>query len=319
MYSRVLGTGSYLPPKVMSNKDLESIVDTTDDWIVERTGIRQRHIANEEETVSTLGYKAAVAAIESAGIHKSDIDLIIVATATPDKLFPSTACYLGKMLGLEGIGAFDVTAACAGFLYGMSIGDQYIRTGNKKNVLIVGTEILSRICDWSDRSTCVIFGDGAGAVVLGTSETPGIISTHIHADGTYADLLYAHNGVKGQNNEVNVPAIVMQGNDVFKVAVRTLSRIVEETLTKNQLEKSDIDWLIPHQANIRIIQAIAKKLQMPMEQVMITIEKHGNTSSASIPLALDEGLKSGRIQSGQTALLESFGGGFAWGSALLKF
>ncbi|MCO7225865.1 beta-ketoacyl-ACP synthase III [Pleionea sp. CnH1-48] len=318
MYSRIVGTGSYLPEKVLTNKELESMVETSHEWIVERTGIHQRHIAAEDESASVLGAKAAERAIEAAGIDKNEIDMIIVATATSDRLFPSTACFVGKKLGLEGVAAFDVTAACAGFVYGMSIADQYIRTGNKKNILVIGTEVLSRILDWEDRTTCVLFGDGAGAVVMSASEEQGIMSTHVHADGSYVDLLYSPNIIRGQEEGCVRPKVFMKGNEVFKVAVRTLSSIVDETLTANNMTREDIDWLIPHQANIRIIQATAKKLQMPMEQVMVTVNEHGNTSSASIPLALDKAVRAGTIKRGETLLLETFGGGFAWASALLK-
>ncbi|NVJ50474.1 MAG: ketoacyl-ACP synthase III [Gammaproteobacteria bacterium] len=319
MYSRISGTGSYLPANIRTNADLEKMVETSDQWIVERTGIKQRHIADDSETASTIAAQAGLKAIEAAGLEKTDIDMIICATATPDRLFPSTACFVTRHLGLEGVAAFDVTAACAGFVYGLSIADQYIKTGHKKNVLVIGTEVLSRIVDWSDRTTCVLFGDGAGAVVLSASEEQGLMSTHVHADGKYVDLLYSPNAIRGQTEGCTSPKVFMSGNEVFKVAVKTLSSIVDETLEANQLAKTDIDWLVPHQANIRIIQATAKKLQMPLDQVVVTVDRHGNTSSASIPLALDEAVRDGRIQRGQTVLLETFGGGFAWASALLKF
>ncbi len=319
MYSRITGTGSFLPSNVRTNQDLEKMVETTDEWIVERTGISSRHIAGDGDYASTMAAEAGKRAVEMAGLELTDIDMIICATATPDRLFPSTACFVTKHLGLEGVAAFDVTAACAGFVYGMSIADQYIKTGHKKNVLVVGTEVLSRIVDWTDRTTCVLFGDGAGAVVLSASDEPGLLSTHVHADGQYVDLLYSPNAIRGQEEGCTQPRVHMKGNEVFKVAVKTLSSIVDETLAANQLEKSDIDWLVPHQANIRIIQATAKKLQMPMEQVVVTVNKHGNTSSASIPLALDEAVRDGRIKKGQKVLLETFGGGFAWASALLEF
>jgi len=319
MYSRISGTGSYLPSLVRTNADLEKMVETSDQWIVERTGIKQRHIADDSDTASTIAAKAALKAIEAAGLEKTDIDMVICATATPDRLFPSTACFVTRHLGLEGVAAFDVTAACAGFVYGLSVADQYIKTGHKKHVLVIGTEVLSRIVDWNDRTTCVLFGDGAGAVVLSASEEQGLLSTHVHADGKYVDLLYSPNAIRGQTEGCASPKVFMSGNEVFKVAVKTLSSIVDETLEANQLQKSDIDWLVPHQANIRIIQATAKKLQMPMEQVVVTVDQHGNTSSASIPLALDAAVRDGRIQRGQTVLLETFGGGFAWASALMKF
>ncbi len=318
MYSRITGTGSYLPENVRTNLDLEKIVDTSNQWIIERTGIEQRHVVDEQDSASILGARAAERAIKAAGLDKTDIDMIICATATPDRLFPSTACFIGRHLDLPGVAAFDVIAACAGFVYGMSIADQYIKSGHKKNVLVVGTEVLSRIVDWTDRTTCVLFGDGAGAVVLSASEEPGLLSTHVHSDGQYVDLLYAPNNIRGQEMGCAQPKVFMSGNEVFKVAVKTLSSIVDETLEANNMEKSDIDWLVPHQANIRIIQATAKKLQMDMEQVVVTVNKHGNTSSASIPLALDEAVRDGRIKKGQTVLLETFGGGFAWASALVK-
>ncbi|NVJ60287.1 MAG: ketoacyl-ACP synthase III [Gammaproteobacteria bacterium] len=319
MHSRITGTGSYLPETIRTNHDLEKMVETSHEWIVERTGIEQRHIVSDGDSASTLAAKAGLKAIEAAGLDKHDIDMIICATATPDRLFPSTACFVTRHLGLEGVAAFDVTAACAGFVYGMSIADQYIKSGHKKNILVIGTEVLSRIVDWSDRTTCVLFGDGAGAVVMSASEEPGVMSTHVHADGKYVDLLYSPNAIRGQTEGCTNPKVFMSGNEVFKVAVKTLSSIVDETLEANQLSKADIDWLVPHQANIRIIQATAKKLQMPMEQVVVTVNRHGNTSSASIPLALDEAIRDGRIKKGQTVLLETFGGGFAWASALIKF
>lgn len=318
-YSKVLGTGSFLPEKELTNADLEKMVDTTDAWITTRTGIKKRHIAGDHETASTLGTEAARRAIEAAGIDKSEIGMIIAATATPDKLFPSVACLVGNELGLNGVGAFDVTAACAGFVYGLSIADQFIKSGHQKYVLVIGTEVLSRIVNWEDRTTCVIFGDGAGAALLGASEEPGILSTHIHADGGFGDLLYCNNGLRGQTGGLPEPQIAMRGNEVFKVAVNTLSRVVDETLAHNDMDKSDVDWLLPHQANIRIISATAKKLDMPMDQVVVTVDQHGNTSSASIPLAMDGAIRDGRIKRGQTLLLETFGGGFTWGSALIRY
>ncbi len=306
-----------VPENIRTNADLEKMVDTTDQWIVERTGIKSRHIATENDSATSLGVESALKAIEAAAIDVESIEMIIVATATPDKVFPSTACLIQDKLGLRNIPAFDVTAACGGFLYAMSIADQFIKTGHKKNVLVIGVELLSRISDWSDRGTCILFADGAGAVVLGASEEPGILSTHIHADGYYKDLLYCDNEITDKSADVSV--IRMSGNEVFKVAVKTLSRIVDETLEYNNIDKSEIDWLIPHQANIRIIQATAKKLKMSMDHVVVTVDKHGNTSSASVPLALDEAVRDGRIQRGQTILLEAFGGGFTWGSALIKY
>jgi len=319
-YSRICGTGSYLPEKIVTNKDLEDIVDTTDEWIVERTGIRERRAAAEGETTGDLCEGAARNALESAGVDPQDLDLIIVGTTTPDLVFPSTACLLQVRLGAEECGAFDVNAACTGFMYALSIADQYIRAGTAKKALVVGGETLTRIVDWNDRGTCVLFGDGAGAVVLEASEEPGILSTHIHANGNYGPLLTTDVGIskgfkKGTDAEIK---ILMRGNEVFKVAVRTLGRIVDETLEANNMEKSDLDWLIPHQANLRIISATARKLNMPMDQVIVTVDRHGNTSAGSVPLALDEGVRSGRVKPGQLVLLEAFGGGFTWGSALVR-
>lgn len=318
-YSKILGMGSYLPEKVLTNADLEKMVDTTDAWITERTGIKKRHIAADDQSASDLGFEAAKKAIANSGIEASDIDMIIVGTATPDKMFPSVACYIGHQLGIGGVPAFDITTACPGFVYGLSIADQFIKTGHRKNVLVVGTEVLSRLVNWDDRSTCVIFGDGAGAAVVTASEEPGILSTHIHADGGYGDLLYCNNGLRGQLGEFPEPQIVMRGNEVFKVAVKTLSQIVDETLEANNMNKEDIDWLIPHQANIRIIQATAKKLGASMDKVVVAVDRHGNTSSASIPLAMCEAIEDGRIKRGDVCLLESFGGGFTWGSALIRY
>ncbi len=318
-HSRILGMGSYLPEKVLTNADLEKIVETSDQWITERTGIKTRHIAADDQSASHLGVEAAKKAIADAGIDAKDIDMIVVGTATPDKMFPSSACYIGHELGIGGVPAFDITTACPGFVYGLSIADQFIKTGHRKNVLVVGTEVLSRLVNWEDRTTCVIFGDGAGAAVVTASDEPGILSTHIHADGGYGDLLYCNNGLRDQLGDFPEPQIVMRGNEVFKVAVKTLSSIVDETLEANNMTRDDIDWLIPHQANIRIIQATAKKLGAGMDKVVVTVDKHGNTSSASIPLAMCEAIEDGRIKRGDICLLESFGGGFTWGSALIKY
>ena len=321
IYSRITGTGSYLPEKVLTNHDLVKIVDTTDEWITERTGIKKRHIAADNQTTCDLAEQAAHAAIAAAGIKNTNIDLIIVATTTPDRIFPSTACLLQDRLDVHGCAAFDVQAVCTGFIYALGVADKFLRTGDAKCALVVGAETLSRIVNWEDRSTCVLFGDGAGAVILQASDTPGILSTHLHADGAYKELLTVPAGIsehpeflqQGKGN------IVMLGNEVFKMAVNTLGRIVDETLAKNKLKKSDIDWLVPHQANIRIISATAKKLKMSMDHVVVTVDEHGNTSAASIPLALDQAVRDGRIQRGETLLLEAFGGGFTWGSALLKY
>ncbi len=316
-YSRVIGTGGYLPDKILTNHEISESVDTSDSWIFERTGIRSRHIAARGETASSMAEIAARQALRAADLDAEELDLIITATSSPDRTFPSTACLLQARLAANRCAAFDVQAACSGFIYGLSVADQYIRAGTAKNVLLVGSEINSRLLDWSDRSTCILFGDGAGAVVLQASETPGLLSTHIHSDGNYQELLYLPNP-KGQPNRNEQPYIAMKGNDVFKVAVNTLGRIADETLSANNMERDEIDWLVPHQANIRIIAATARKLRLPLERVIITIETQGNTSSASVPLALNEGIRDGRIKPGQTVLMEAFGGGFVWGSALLR-
>lgn len=317
-YSRIIGTGGYLPEKILTNHDLSNRVDTSDSWIFERTGIRSRRIAADHETASSMAEIASREALEAANLDAEDIDLIIVATSTPDRVFPSTACLLQQRLGNQSSAAFDIQAACSGFVYGLSIADQFIRAGNANYVLVVGSEINSRLLDWSDRTTCILFGDGAGAVVLKVSKEPGILSTHIHSDGKYHDLLYVPNP-NSQPGLNESPFLVMSGNDVFKVAVNTLGRIVDETLAANGMEKSDIDWLVPHQANTRIIAATARKLQMSMDHVIVTIENQGNTSSASVPLALNEAVRSNRVQPGQVVLMEAFGGGFVWGSALIQY
>jgi 3-oxoacyl-[acyl-carrier-protein] synthase-3 len=321
IYSRIVSTGSYLPEKVLTNAELEQMVDTDDQWIVERTGIKTRHIVHEHEYTCDLAEKAARNAIEMAGIHADDIDLIVFATTTPDQIFPSSACLLQARLGIHGPAAFDVQAVCTGFIYALGVADNFIRAGNAKRALVVGSETLSRIVDWTDRNTCVLFGDGAGAVILEASEEPGIISTHLHADGAFENLLRVPAGVSRSQQKLQQPNpfIEMRGNEVFKVAVTTLGRIVDETLEANNMQKSDVDWLIPHQANIRIINATAKKLQLPMDQVVVTVDKHGNTSAASVPLALDTAVRDGRIKRGETLLMEAFGGGFTWGSVLVKF
>lgn len=321
IYSRIAGTGSYLPEKVLTNDDLTKIVDTTDEWIESRTGIRERHIAAEGETTGDLGYNAALRALEAAGIEASQLDMIVVGTTTPDLIFPSTACLIQARLGATGSAAFDVNAACSGFLYALSVADKFIRCGDAKHVLVIGAETLTRIVDWTDRTTCVLFGDGAGAVVLKADEDTGILSTHLHSDGSKKELLWNPVGVSagfGEGEEAR-GAILMKGNDVFKYAVKALDSVVDETLDANGLGKADLDWLIPHQANLRIIEATAKRLDMSMEQVVVTVDKHGNTSSASVPMALDVAVRSGRVQRGQLLLLEAFGGGFTWGSALLRY
>ncbi len=320
-YARISGTGSYLPEKVLTNFDLEKFVDTSDQWIRERTGIEKRHVAIEGQLTVDLAERAARNAIDAAGIKPQDIDLIIVATTTPDRIFPSTACLLQSRLDIHGCPAFDIQAVCTGFVYALGVAEKFIQSGSAKRALVVGAETLSRLLNWNDRGTCVLFGDGAGAVVLEADEETGILSTHLHADGDYEALLRVPYGVSQgfeAMDDIN-SKIEMRGNEVFKMAVNTLGRIVDETLAANNLDKSDIDWLVPHQANIRIIQATARKLKMPMERVVVTVQEHGNTSAASVPLALDTAVRDGRIQRGEMLLLEAFGGGFTWGSALLRY
>jgi len=322
VYSRILGTGSHLPDKVLTNDDLAKIVETSDEWIASRTGIRQRHIAAEGETTCDLAFHAAQRALDAAGVKAQEIDLIVVGTTTPDLIFPSTACLLQARLGIPGCGAFDVNAACSGFVYALGVADKFIVSGAAKTVLVVGAETLTRMVDWNDRTTCVLFGDGAGAVVLRADAETGILSTHLHADGTKKDLLWNPVGVsKGfRPDEKNAGShIKMAGSEVFKYAVKALDSVVDETLEANGLARGDLDWLIPHQANLRIIQATAKRLAMPMERVIVTVDRHGNTSAASVPLALDEAIRSGRVQRGQLLLMESFGGGFTWASALARY
>lgn len=320
-YARIKSTGSALPEKILTNADLEKMVDTDDQWIQDRTGIKQRHIVVEGETTSTLAIQAAEQALQRAGMSADELDLIVLGTTTPDLVFPSTACLVQKALGCPGITAFDVNAACSGSIYALAVADKFIQSGQHKKVLVIGAETLTRMVDWTDRSTCVLFGDGASAIILEPSEQAGILSTHLHADGSYDDLLNATVGVSsGLKNEPNGGLkIRMKGNEVFKTAVRTLGKIVTETLKANDLKKSDVDWLIPHQANLRIIAATAKKLNMDMDQVIVTVDKHGNTSAASVGLALDEAVTSGKIKRGEILLLEAFGGGFTWGSALIKY
>ena len=322
IHSRIAGTGSYLPEKVVTNDDLSKVVDTSDEWIRTRTGIRQRHVAADGQTSSDMGHQAALKAIEAAGIDPSGIDLIVVGTTTPDYVFPSTACLIQQKLGIPGCPAFDVKAACSGFLFALSVADQFIRTGSARTVLVVGVETLTRMVDWTDRTTCVLFGDGAGAVVLKADADTGILSTHLHADGNKRDLLCCPVGVSAgfDNSLPNAGVrITMAGNEVFKHAVKALDSVVDEALEANGLDKSNLDWLIPHQANLRIIEATAKRLDMPMERVIVTVDRHGNTSAGSVPLALDEAVRSGRVQRGQLLLLEAFGGGFTWGSVLRRY
>ena len=318
-YSRIAGTGGYLPETIRTNADLEQLMDTSDEWIVARTGIRTRHIAAKNETTCDLAENASRQAIEAAGISLDEIDLIIVATTTPDKVFPSTACLLQQRLDIHGCPAFDVQAVCTGFIYGLSVADNFIRAGSAKCALVVGAETMSRITDWSDRGTAILFGDGAGAVVVKASNEAGILSTHLHADGQYEELLHVPGGGISAGEIGEIPYMEMKGNEVFKMAVNTLGKIVDETLEYNNLQKEDIDWLGPHQANVRIIAATAKKLKMSMDHVILTVQDHGNTSAASVPLALNEGVRSGKIQPGQTILMEAFGGGFTWGSVLARY
>jgi 3-oxoacyl-[acyl-carrier-protein] synthase-3 len=321
MYARIIGTGRYLPDKVLTNADLERFVDTSDEWIRGRTGICERRVAAEDQTTGDLAEQAARIALDDAGVDPSEIDLLILGTTTPDVIFPSTACLVQHRLGIGECGAFDVNAACSGFIYALSIATQFIEAGAARKVLVIGAETLTRMLDWSDRSTCVLFGDGAGAAVLAADEEPGVLSTHIHANGGHADLLKVDVGVsRGFKPEARGGvAVHMKGNEVFKVAVNTLGRIVDETLAFNNMDKHDLDWLIPHQANLRIIKATAKKLDMPMDRVVVTVDKHGNTSAASVPMALDEAVRSGRIRRGDSMLLEAFGGGFTWGAALIRY
>jgi 3-oxoacyl-[acyl-carrier-protein] synthase-3 len=318
MYSRIAGTGSYLPEKVLTNRDLERMMDTSDEWIVARTGIRERHVAADGEMASDMALQAAQRALGAAGIRPDEVGLVVFATTTPDMVFPSTACILQAKLGVSGGPAFDVQAVCSGFVYALSTADLFIRTGQCRYALVVGAEIYSRILDWNDRSTCVLFGDGAGAVVLAASDSPGLLATRLHADGRYARLLavpgqVCSGGVRGN------PYVTMDGGAVFKFAVRVLSEVAEEVLASADVPLTQLNWLIPHQANVRIIEATAKKLGLPMERVVVTVEKHANTSAASIPLALDEAVRDGRIRSGQHVLLEAVGGGFTWGACLLKW
>ena len=321
IYARIAGTGRGLPERILTNQDLEKMVETSDEWIRSRTGIERRHIVSDDETNLDLCERAARNAMEMAGVGPADIDFVIVGTTSPDQVFPNMGCLLQQRLGISGPPALSIEAACTGFIYALNITEKFIRTGAAKCALVVGGETLSRMVDWTDRSTCVLFGDGAGAVVLKASEEPGIISTHLHADGQYADLLYFPSGVskKPQDFHARRDYIQMKGNEVFKVAVTKLGEIVVEALAANNMTGEDIDWLIPHQANLRIIEATARKLKMPMEKVVLTVQDHGNTSTASVPMALDVAVRDGRIKRGQMLMLEAFGGGFTWGAALIKY
>ena len=320
-YSRIVATGSYLPERVMTNAELEQMVDTTDEWIRERTGIRQRHIVAEGESTIDLAERAARTALASADVDPATLDLIVVGTTTPDRIYPSTACRLQARLGNHGCTAFDIQAVCTGFIYALGVADKFVKCGDAERALVVGADTHSRLLDWTDRQTCILFGDGAGAVVLEAADEPGIYSTHLHADGGYEELLYVDGGVpRGAGIIAEGNAYTkMRGNEVFKVAVRTLRRIVDESLEANAMSAADIDWLIPHQANIRIIEATAAKLDLPGERVIVTIGEHGNTSAASVPLALDVAVRDGRIKRGDNLLLEAFGGGFTWGSAVIRY
>ncbi len=320
-YSRIIGTGAYLPERVLTNADLEGMIDTSDEWIVARTGVRKRHIAAEGESTCDLAERAARLAIEAAGVAVSDLDLIVLATTTPDRIFPSTACLLQGRLGMSRGAAFDIQAVCTGFIYALDIADKFIKCGTAHRALVVGAETFSRIIDWTDRSTCVLFGDGAGAVVIEAAEDPGVLSSHLHSDGRFERLLHVPAGVsQGFQHVANGEAYVkMQGGEVFKAAVKALDRIVDEALAANNLRPADIDWLVPHQANARIIVATAKKLRLPLSRVVMTVDEHANTSAASVPLALDTAVRDGRIKRGETLLLEAFGGGFTWGATLLKY
>ena len=317
-HSRIVGTGSYLPEKILANSDIEKIVDTSDEWIYSRTGIRQRHIAADDQSASDLGLIASRRALEAAGLTPADIDLIIVATTTADMVFPSTACLLQAKLGVTQGAAFDLQAVCSGFVYALATADQLMKSGQYRHALVVGTEVYSRILDWKDRSTCVLFGDGAGAVVLAPSDTPGIVASRLHADGRYAQILSVPGSVSG-GAVCGRPLLQMEGNAVFKFAVKVLADVADETLAAAGLVRSDVDWLIPHQANIRIIQATARKLGLSMERVVTTVDRHANTSAASVPLALDEAVRDGRIRNGQHVLLEGVGGGFTWGAVLVRW
>ena len=318
MNSKIIGTGSYLPEAVRTNDDLEKMVETSDEWITTRTGIKERRIANEQETIAFMGKEAGLKALQAANLTAEDLDLIIVGTTSNHNAFPSAACEVQNLLEVYNIPAFDVSAACAGFTYALSVADNFIKAGSAKNVLVIGADSLANTCDPTDRSTIILFGDGAGAAVITATKDEGILSTHINADGRFGELLKLPNAQRGNADSVNEAYLSMAGNDVFKVAVKKLSQVVVDTLAANNIDRDALDWLVPHQANKRIISATAKKLGMSMDQVIVTLDKHGNTSAASVPLALDEGVRSGKIKPGHLVLLEAFGGGFTWGSALVR-
>ncbi len=321
IYSKIAGTGRYLPERILTNAELEKMVDTSDEWIRSRTGVERRHVASEDQTTSDLCVEAAKIAMEDAGVTADDIDLIVVGTTSPDLIFPNIATLVQHRLGIHGCPAFSIEAACTGFLYALTTTDKFVRAGDTKCALVIGAEIITKLIDWSDRTTCVLFGDGAGAVIVKPSTEPGIISCHLGADGQYKDLLYYPVGASKDLHKAGVgdSKILMKGNEVFKVAVKTLGKVAQEALDANGLDKEDLDWLIPHQANLRIIQATAKRLGMPLEKVILTVQDHGNTSAASVPMALDVGVRDGRIKRGQLILLEAFGGGFTWGSVLMRY
>lgn len=321
IYSKIAGTGRYLPEKILTNADLEKMVDTTDEWIRTRTGVERRHVAAEDQTTSDLCVEAAKKAMEAADVTVDDIDLIIVGTTSPDLIFPNIATIIQDRMGIHGCPAFSIEAACTGFIYALSNADRFIRLGDAKCALIIGAEIITKLIDWNDRSTCVLFGDGAGAVIVKPSDEPGIMSTHLGADGKYKELLYYPVGASKDLAKAGLgdSRILMKGNEVFKVAVRTLGRVAEQALQANNIDKSELDWLVPHQANLRIIQATAKRLKIPMDKVIQTVQDHGNTSAASVPMALDVAVRDGRIKRGQLILLEAFGGGFTWGSVLMRY
>jgi 3-oxoacyl-[acyl-carrier-protein] synthase-3 len=319
MHSRIVGTGKYLPERVLTNFDLEKMVDTTDAWIRTRTGIEHRHIAADDQATSDLAVEAGRVAIADAGLEPGDIDLVVVGTTTPDLIFPNVGCLVQERLGIPASPAFSLEAACSGFIYALTVADQFLRGNLARRALVIGAETMSRIIDWTDRETCVLFGDGAGAVVLEQAEEPGIIYSKLGADGRYRDLLYASSGVSARPRETNDSLLKMKGNEVFRVAVKTLETIVDQVVAANGLVKGQIDWLIPHQANIRIIQATAKRLQLPMERVVLTVKEHGNTSAASVPMALDSAIRDGRVKRGDLLLLEAFGGGFTWGASLVRY
>jgi 3-oxoacyl-[acyl-carrier-protein] synthase-3 len=319
MYSRIIGTGSYLPERVLTNLDLEAMVDTTAEWIRSRTGIEQRYIAADDETTSDLAYHASLAAMEMAGVGPQEIDMIVVGTCTPDLVFPNVGCLLQRRLGIGGGPAFSLEAACSGFMYALMTADQFMRTGSIRRALVVGAETMSRIVDWTDRETCVLFGDGAGAIVIEAADEPGVIYSSLGADGKYKDLLYADTGVSKKSSAYDNSLIRMKGNEVFKVAVRTLERMVDQVIEENGLRQDEIDWFVPHQANLRIIKATAKRLRIPMERVVLTVAEHGNTSAASVPMALDTAVRDGRIKQGDLLLLEAFGGGLTWGASLVRY